>query len=668
MKNTLILSAERLKNITNIASGYISKDQALLEDFISVYYRNVAGRLAGLESDTDLAGMALHHFVLLKSYQDNQPALRLFNPSVEEHHFHSGRSILQLVAFNRPFLVDTLTMCIESQGLEVHRIHNTIVEINRDESGNVASINDVENSDTRYLSLIHCEIERTDTQTMEKLSTLIEERISTLDTVVGDWQAMRNKLNQITEELETQPVPEVYHSAEEVKQFLNWIADDNFIFLGFREYRIEGVENLDDKEKVAATGLSEDAVATIDLISVANSGLGLLNGVTKDTPSRSFAQLPDSLKALTTMPRVVLLSKSSQQSPIHRPVYMDFLGIHKYDESGHLIGEYRFIGLLTSQAYQLSVEQIPLLREKANKIMEQADFPKNGYNYHKYMHIINSLPRDDLFQAGIDELYPIVAGIAQLKDKKRLRLFTRLDHYQRFVSCLVYIPRDKFNTSMRVKVQKALVDAFNGTSSGFTTEFDESYHARVHVHVRTEPGEINSVDLTELEDELNGLMEDWSDQYQQVMLETLGEQKANSIFKRYLNTIPAAYKEHFDVRTGVADTKRLASLSDSNPMIWKLYQSTGDDSNQLHLKLYGLNQPTILSNILPILENFGVLVVSAQTYEFDVPDQPMWLQEYELTLRNEKTIDLAVVREQFEDSLAQIWAGHVESDSLNELV
>lgn len=668
MKNTLILSAERLKNITNIASGYINKDQALLEDFISVYYRNVAGRLAGLESDTDLAGMALHHFVLLKSYQDNQPALRLFNPSVEEHHFHSGRSVLQLVAFNRPFLVDTLTMCIESQGLEVHRIHNTIVEINRDESGNVASINDVENSDTRYLSLIHCEIERTDTQTMEKLSTLIEERISTLDTVVGDWQAMRNKLNQITEELETQPVPEVYHSAEEVKQFLNWIADDNFIFLGFREYRIEGVENLDDKDKVAATGLSEDAVATIDLISVANSGLGLLNGVTKDTPSRSFAQLPDSLKALTTMPRVVLLSKSSQQSPIHRPVYMDFLGIHKYDESGHLIGEYRFIGLLTSQAYQLSVEQIPLLREKANKIMEQADFPKNGYNYHKYMHIINSLPRDDLFQAGIDELYPIVAGIAQLKDKKRLRLFTRLDHYQRFVSCLVYIPRDKFNTSMRVKVQKALVDAFNGTSSGFTTEFDESYHARVHVHVRTEPGEINSVDLTELEDELNGLMEDWSDQYQQVMLETLGEQKANSIFKRYLNTIPAAYKEHFDVRTGVADTKRLASLSDSNPMIWKLYQSTGDDSNQLHLKLYGLNQPTILSNILPILENFGVLVVSAQTYEFDVPDQPMWLQEYELTLRNEKTIDLAVVREQFEDSLAQIWAGHVESDSLNELV
>lgn len=669
MKNTLALSAERLENISNIATSYVNKDKALVDNFISVYYRSLAARTADKESDADLAGMALHHFVLLKSYKNNQPALRLFNPSVEEQHFHSGHTVLQLVAYNRPFLVDTLTMCIEAQGLDVHRIHNTIIDAKRNEADEIIAVEGVQDSDTRYLSLIHCEIERTDSKTMQLLSERILNKIATLDTVVGDWQAMRNKLSEIKQELDNTPVPEVYSSADEIKAFLQWIADDNFIFLGFREYRLEG--NADSLELANDADLDAehlDAGKTINLISVGNSGLGLLNGVSEDTPSRSFAQLPDSLKVLMTMPRVVLLSKSSQLSPIHRPVYMDFLGIHKYDAQGRLIGEYRFIGLLTSQAYQLSVQQIPLLREKANKIMEQADFPKNGYNYHKYMHIINSLPRDDLFQANIDELYPIVSGIAQLKDKKRLRLFTRVDHYQRFVSCLVYIPRDKFNTSLRLKMQQALVDAFNGISSGFTTEFDESYHARVHVHVRTEPGQINTVDLQPLEDELNGLMEDWSDQYQQVMVAALGEQKANSLLKRYLNTIPAAYKERFDVRTGVTDTKRLASLSDSNPMIWKLYQSTGDESNQLHLKLYGLNQPTILSNILPILENFGVLVVSAQTYEFDLPEQSMWLQEYELTIRNAKTIDLAVVREQFEDSLAQIWAGRVESDSLNELV
>lgn len=668
MKNMFSLSAERLENISNIASGYVNKDQNLVQEFIAVYYHNLEARIAQRESDADLAGMALHHFVLLKFYQDNQPILRLFNPCVEEQHFHSSHTILQVVAFNRPFLVDTLTMCIEGEGLEVHRIHNTIIDIERNESGEIVSIEDVQDSDTHYLSLIHCEIEHTDIETMDALQRVIKERITTLDTVVGDWQAMCSKLKQITEEMDTVKVPEVYHTTEEIKAFLQWIAEDNFIFLGFREYRIEGIDNLDNTEKQASAVLSEEAAADIDLISVAHSGLGLLNGVSEDTPSRSFAQLPNSLKALLTIPRVVLLSKSSQMSPIHRSVYMDFLGIHKYDASGRLVGEYRFIGLFTSQAYQLSVQHIPLLREKANKIMEKADFPTNGYNYHKYMHIINTLPRDDLFQASIDELYPIVSGIAQLKDKKRLRLFSRVDHYQRFVSCLVYIPRDKFNTSMRMRMQQALVDAFNGISSGFTTEFNESDHARVHVHVRTEPGQINNVDLEQLEDALNALMEGWSDQYQQVMLETLGEQKANSLFKRYLHTIPAAYKERFDVRTGVTDTKRLATLSHSNPIIWKLYQSTGDESNQLHLKLYGLDKPTILSNILPILEDFGVSVVSAQTYEFEVPEQPMWLQEYELTLHNAKSIDLAVVREQFEDSLAQIWAGRVESDSLNELI
>ncbi|PNK59566.1 NAD-glutamate dehydrogenase [Psychrobacter sp. FDAARGOS_221] len=661
---TFFVSAERLETISNIASDYLSnqQDKPLVQQFITTYYRNLDVRVADKQSDADLAGMALHHFVLLKSYQDNQPVLRLLNPTVEEQHFHSSHSVLQLVAYNRPFLVDTLTMCIEGEGLEVRRIHNTIIDVARDDDGKVIQINEVQDSDSRYFSLVHCEIERTDTETLEALSAVIKAKIATLDTVVGDWQAMQDRLNQIQQDLEHVKVPEVYHSKQEIRDFLQWIAADNFIFLGFREYRIEGAAHQTE------TAADPDNAKNINLIAVGNSGLGLLNDVSEDTPSRSFAQLPDRLKALMTMPRVVLLSKSSQLSPIHRPVYMDFLGIHKYDAEGHLVGEYRFIGLLTSQAYQLSVQQIPLLREKANKIMERADFPKNGYNYHKYMHIINSLPRDDLFQASIDELYPIVSGIAQLKDKTRLRLFSRVDHYQRFVSCLVYIPRDKFNTNTRLKVQQALVNAFNGTSSGFTTEFNESYHARVHVHVRTEPGQVNSVDLAQLEDELNDLMQDWRDQYQQVMLEALGEQQANLLLKRYLQVIPAAYQERFDVRTAVVDTKRLASLTDSQPMIWKLYQSTGDESNQLHLKLYGQNEPTILSKILPILEDFGVSVISAQTYTFDVADQPLWLQEYQLTQRHTNPINLSVVREQFEDSLSQIWAGRVESDSLNELV
>ncbi|MDE0490070.1 NAD-glutamate dehydrogenase [Psychrobacter sp. A3] len=451
--------------------------------------------------------------------------------------------------------------------------------------------------------------------------------------------------------------------------FLEWILDDHFIFLGYREYRLEGgqaieVDSVDNKENVN----SHDKPADLDLFAIGNSGLGLLRGAEEDKLSESFSQLPNVLKQLLTEPRVLMLSKSSRVSPVHRPVYMDFLGIHKFDDSGKLVGEYRFIGLLTSQAYQLTVQQIPLLREKANKIMAMADLPRDGHAHHKMMHVINTLPRDDLFQASVEELYPIVSGISQLQDKKSLRLFSRVDHYQRFVSCLVYIPRDKFNTELRIKVQNVLKEAYGGTSSGFTTEFNESAHARVHVHVRTVPGQVKEVNTAALEEKLSALMQSWSDNYQKMLLDNVGEQQANALNRRFMSHIPAAYQERFDARTGVEDIKRLAGLSDEQPMIWHLYQSTGDASNQLHLKLYGREQPVILSKVLPILENFGVSVISAQTYEFDLPEQPIWMQEYELMLEHVDAVNMQVVRGQFEDSLKQIWAGLVESDSFNELV
>ncbi|MDO5769680.1 MAG: NAD-glutamate dehydrogenase [Psychrobacter sp.] len=658
MSYKLTPGQDRIEHISQVACDYVRQDKALLKQFIEVYYRLLHDSSMEAVADIDLAGIALHQFALLKEYTPAQPMISIFNPNAEEQHFYSSHTVIQIVAYNRPFLIDTLSMCIESEGHDLHRLFSTIIEVQKDDAGLITHIESVDSSDTSHLSLINCEIDRIDGEAIEHLKQAILDKITTLDIVVGDGEQMQDKLRAIKAELDAQTLPEVYHSADEIKAFIDWILDDHFIFLGFREYQLQG-EGLNP-----ASHHPDD----IELIAVGGTGLGMLKGSNENSRSESFTQLPDKLKRLLTIPRVLLLSKSSHLSPVHRAGYMDFLGIHKFDESGQLIGEYRFIGLLTSQAYQLSVDQVPLLREKAKKIMAMADLPRGGYAYYKLMHIINTLPRDDLFQASTEELYPIVLGIAQLQDKKRLRLFCRIDHYQRFVSCMVYIPRDKFNTQMRIKAQETLLEAFGGISAGFTTQFDESNHARVHVHVRTIPGQINQVDIAELEQVLNGLMEAWPDRYQEVLLESVGEQQANTFIKRYLPHIPAAYQERFDVRTAVEDTKRLDSLDMDTPILWHLYQSTGDASNHLHLKLYGLNKPAILSNILPILEDFGMSVISAQTYEFDLDKAPVWLQEYELTLRHASAIDMTMVREQFEDSLAQIWAGRVDSDLLNELV
>ncbi|MDN3441374.1 NAD-glutamate dehydrogenase [Psychrobacter sp. APC 3279] len=658
MPNSLSIAKERISQISDIATSYVQKDKSLFDHFIHSYYQPLHQETAEAISNADLAGMALHHFTLLKAYDGSKPQLTVLNPAAEEQHFHSSHTVIQIAAYDRPFLVDTILMSLEAEGIDVHRTYNIIISVERDDNGDITHIEGAHESATSHMSLIHCEIAYQDNEDLEALQQMLMSKIDTLDTVVGDWKQMRAQLNDIKTELSTKPLPEVFYSQQEIQAFLDWILDDHFIFLGYREYRLEGGQSIE------VTSEPTD----LDLFAIGNSGLGLLRGSEKDKLSESFSQLPRGLKQLLTEPRVLMLSKSSRVSPVHRSVYMDFLGIHKFDDNGNLIGEYRFIGLLTSQAYQLTVQQIPLLREKANKIMAMADLPRDGHAHHKMMHVINTLPRDDLFQASVEELYPIVSGITQLQDKKSLRLFSRIDHYQRFVSCLVYIPRDKFNTELRIKVQNVLKDAYNGMSSGFTTEFNESAHARVHVHVRTVPGQVNDVNIATLEAKLSALMQSWDDNYQKMLLDNVGEQQANALNRRFLNYIPAAYQERFDARTAVEDTKRLAGLTAENPMLWHLYQSTGDARNQLHLKLYGREQPVILSKVLPILENFGVSVISAQTYEFDLPEQPIWMQEYELTLEHVDTVNMQVVRGQFEDSLKQIWAGRVESDSFNELV
>ncbi|MFL1732262.1 NAD-glutamate dehydrogenase [Moraxella oculi] len=648
----LTIDGERLASIIGIAMEKSHEDATILKKFIHSYYHCLHHSIADQLSDVELAGMALHHFSQLKNHDGQAPRLSVINPVSDEHYFSSRGSVVQMTVLDRPFLTDTVMMSLEKQGVSVKRIHNVIVKVARDEQGNIIDIAATDESGhdiAQQYSLLHCEITRQSDKMLSNIHDALLMKIQTLDIIVSDWTLMRNKLAAIRDEMVNMPIPTEPSSKQEVLEFLDWIGSDHFIFMGFREYRF-------DK-------LGDEA----ELYSVGGSGLGVLRGASTDTLSQSFHRLPSQLKHLLSLPRVILLSKSRHESPVHRPVYMDFLGIHKYDAAGQLVGEYRFVGLLTSQAYQTRVNDIPLLRQKSDEILDMSGLPKNGHSYLKMAHIINTLPRDDLFQASIDELYPMVSAISQLQDKNRLRLFTRIDHYQRFVSCLVYIPRHKFDTQLRMKIQKILTESYGGESSNFTTEFNELHHARVHIHVRTTPGKINVVDTTALENKLASLMQDWSDHYAKALSEDLGDGEANRIMRDYGDHIPTAYKERYDANTAVADTKRLLGVNDDNPMAWRLYQPVGEGSDRLTLKLYGQGEPSILSHVLPILENFGVLVLNAQTFKFDNA-QHAWIQEYKLKLRDGISVDLDAVRRQFEDSLREIWLGHIESDKLNELI
>lgn len=657
-----------LKTIKQYARQYTRKDEPekVITQFIDNYYQNIQQHfeqpIDNHITEENLAGIAVHHFSLLQRYQYMTPQVEVFNPNYETVHFHSSHSIIQIVAADRPFLIDTLLMSLDSMSITVHRLHNTIMSVTRDEMNHITEVSAATTSDTKFISMIYCEISRQSDEALSAIRQAIFEKINVLDLVVKDWQAMRDKLFAVKQELTNSKLPDIQDSNSihtniiEIQAFLDWILNENFIFLGYREYRYT----------YEASGS--------EIYHQPDSGLGLLTEDNDDANKRSesFHQLPNFLRALIHKPQILLLSKSSHLSPVHRPVYMDFLGIQKFDQAGKVIGEHRFIGLLTANAYQLSADQIPMLRQKVSSVLAKAQLPANGHAYHKFQHILNTLPRDDLFQATTDELYQMSVGISNLLNKHKLKLFARIDPYQRFVSCLVYVPRDKFNTYLRMAIQSALIEAFGGISAQFSTQFDELHHARLHIHVRTKPESLNNIDfetlLPNLENQLSNLMQGWQDNAAQIFIDELGEVTGRTLADKYLPTIPLAYQEDYAPRIALGDIKRLdqiAKQTDKN-LSWRLYQKTNESSQNLHLKVYGKNSPATLSHILPILENFGWDILNSQTYEFN--EHELWLQEYHLSLRQDTNIDMAVVGNQVEEALDLIWQGVIENDHLNELI
>ncbi|MBP6496021.1 MAG: NAD-glutamate dehydrogenase, partial [Psychrobacter sp.] len=332
MPNSLNIAKERISQISDIATSYVQADKSLFDHFIHSYYQPLHQETAKDISNADLAGMALHHFTLLKAYDRSHPQLAILNPIAEEQHFHSSHTVIQIVAYDRPFLVDTLLMSLEEQGIDVHRTYHIIVNVERDENGAITKVESAQESGTSHMSLIHCEISYQDNDELAALKQMLLAKVETLDVVVDDWQQIRAKLTDIKAELATKTLPEVFYSQQEIQAFLDWVLDDHFIFLGYREYRLEDGHRIEVNN--AGNIANQDDRSDLDLFSIGNSGLGLLRGGSEDQLSKSFDELSSNLKRLLTAPQVLVLSKSSRVSPVHRPVYMDFLGIHKFDDNG----------------------------------------------------------------------------------------------------------------------------------------------------------------------------------------------------------------------------------------------------------------------------------------------------------------------------------------------
>ncbi|HLW74034.1 MAG TPA: NAD-glutamate dehydrogenase, partial [Gammaproteobacteria bacterium] len=422
----------------------------------------------------------------------------------------------------------------------------------------------------------------------------------------------------------------------------------HFTFLGVREY-VLGEENGEEVLKL-----------------VPNSGLGILRE-TNAKVSQSFLVLPKDVRKRARAKEFMIVTKANSQATVHRPGYLDYVGIKRYTPDGKVAGEWRFLGLFTSTAYNASPREIPVLREKVAEVMRRSEMPSSSHDGKALMHILETLPRDELFQSTTDELFETAMGVVQLQERQRVKLFMRRDSFGRFFSCLVYVPRDRYNTQVRQKMEAVLFQALNGKSVEHTVVLSESALARVHIIVRTTPWQLPKYDRSLLEKDIVLAVRSWQDELQDALVGKCGEEQGLKLFARYGNHFPAAYQEDIRPVAAVFDVEQVDALNAREGLRMSLYRPPSSPPGYLRFKTFHREQTIPISDALPMLENMGVRVISERPYELDLADGSIvWIQDFELIHVGD--LDVEAVKEAFQEQFARVWNGEAESDGFNRLI
>ncbi|MBG9388390.1 NAD-glutamate dehydrogenase [Caenimonas aquaedulcis] len=622
----------------------------IIQGFAREYFSRMDADDLAERTPEDLLGALESHLQLAQSREPGTPKMRIFEPSQAQDGWTSKHSVIQIVNDDMPFLVDSTSLEINRQGLTLHLIVHPIFAVQRDASGVLKAVSPASASPgVPRESWMHIEVDRLiDAEQRDTLAAGIERVLADVRAAVTDWQAMLGRLQEAIAELGRAPASLPQANVAESRAFLQWLADGHMTLLGYRQH--------DLVEDGGAEGLRL----------VKGSGLGLLRESQTGEMSASFAALPATARALARAPLPVLVvTKANTRSTVHRAGYTDYIGVKRYDAQGRVTGEHRFIGLFTSTAYSARVAETPLLRGKVGAIATKAGLPPGGHLAKALDHVLETYPRDELFQIPDDELFETALGIVSLGERQRLRLFMWRDPFDRFVSCMVYVPREAYSTDLRVKFQRILMAALGGASAEFDVLLSDAVLARIHFTVRTTPGQIPSYDRKDIERQLAAAARRWDDDLRDALVESEGEAAGLALFKQWSAAFPAAYRDRVTARDALPDARKLAAVTASAPLQLSLYRPAGN-AGTLGLKVYRRGSPLVLSDSLPMLEHMGVRVMGESSYR--VGDGAISLHDFELQAPAGVEADPATAGPLFEDAFARVLNGDVESDDFNRLV
>ncbi|HNA69328.1 MAG TPA: NAD-glutamate dehydrogenase, partial [Rhodocyclaceae bacterium] len=512
--------------VVQLIRSRLGDDAPQAEAFTRQFYSQVA--LDDLQGRPvqDLYGAALSHWHFARRFSGGAPRLRVYNPRPEEHGWQSTHTVIEIVSEDMPFLVDSITMEVNRQGLTLHLIIHPLMRTRRDTDGTLQAVaaDTADEAAGRLESIIHVEVDRrSEAADLDALGAGLTHILADVRAAVGDWPVMRERLAAAIADVRSAPLPIDDAERDEGIAFLEWLAADNFTLLGCREYELANEEG-DDVLRV-----------------VPGSGAGILRESGKER-SLAFAALPPEVRTVAREPHLLIITKANGRSTVHRPGYMDYIGVKRFGPDGSVTGERRFLGLFTSTAYNISPLAIPLLRRKVETVQRLAALRPQSHAGRALLTILEQYPRDELIQSSAAELHATAMGILGLGERQRTRLFMRRDPFGRFICCLIYAPRETYDTGMRQRMQNVLMDTLGGVSSEFNVQLSESALARILIVVHTPPGTVRSFDVRDLELRLVRATRRWEGDLSDALRERCGEERGNFLNARYRNAFPAGYR------------------------------------------------------------------------------------------------------------------------------
>jgi glutamate dehydrogenase len=498
-------------------------------------------------------------------------------------------------------------------------------------------------------SFIHIHLSPIADEACADLVRALEIVLGEVRLAVQDWRPMHDRVTSMVAELKTTPPPLPVDEIAEAIQFLQWLLADNFTFLGVRDYKVDGQALSPDFETALGVMRSRD-------LRVLRRGNELL----ESTPE---------IMAFMKEPRLLIIAKANVHARVHRRVYLDYVGVKRFDASGNLVGEHRIIGLFTSTAYTRGAHGIPYLRRKIAAVEQRAGFDPASHSGKALANVLEHYPRDELFQIDEDTLYNFALAILQLDERPRVRVLARRDRFDRFVSVLVYVPRERYDSDIRAKIGAYLADVFIGRVSAFYPFFpEEGPLVRVHFIIGRSAGATPAVERATLEQEVESIIRTWSDGLNDALALVDPAEKVRELFARYRNAFSEGFHEAYAPAVAAADIRIVEGLSEERPFGVDFHHRLEEDQRSVALKVWSFARPLPLSERVPVLENMGFRVVEERTYHIEPQDRPgVWFHDMLLTRADGGAIDLDAGGVQLETAFLMVMRGAAENDGYNAL-